>query len=718
MKTDSRINIKIVIPNIKKTVISSLKLLVQYFFRQKYKKIPFNLAGYYEELHIEEEILEKMKELAGVHYLETEENEKLLVLRPQKLSTREIEKIFYWTEFYGRWDLTIRIFGFMKRCFPERGKFLEKGTIEGKGVFRGFISPRFWLKWEALYHIIDKKKAIEVKFSDELLFIRGGIDLLIQSSFSNYIFEIGETGSSSLIYEPPLGLSTSQGITFCPKYSAIFEILNEIRNEVIAPYFKNQYGVEFRTLIPVEFGPIDEPSLGLWESDTKEKNKLKEEIFKTILLKIKESQMPTKENSAELLNDEFSIKPQKSQQLLKLVKLEKPRINFCNSEIPKIIPLEIEEKVITKKREASPQIFSLLKCHLEHHYQQNDDIHWLHGFIIFPAWRKKEEKEKMDYLEAFSRSHSFLKRLGKNTKLWTIKERKAGQGDRYKKGHWTLENVDFNSNIFDAWERYKKAKELEKNGKFSEAKQMLVEACNIYPDFLDGHLLLLEFYKKEEFKNAEDESIKQMLIFFEKKKNEYSIALNVIKNLRQTREDDYWKKLDDGAKETIWGIEAAYKKFESIEIDLSKRCEDRKVFTPEEKEWERLKDLIIDVVDKKDEDKFKELIAHSAIKKVIKIVKYKISVDFHDFEEENIERRIVSHFYDEIKKVEIANFSALKYFNSYLRRALYYSVKKEILEEKGVENVEEIMKEIIGKKGKGLQDKDFRNDYPEDQPQC
>ncbi len=713
METDPRINVKIVAMKVKRAIIPES---IRKLFSRPIKKLC--LKGYYEELCLDKEILQKITELPSIARLESK-GEKILLIWPQKLSNKEIEEIFYWTEFYGRWDLTVRIFGFLKRCFPKRRNFLKKaGTIEGRGVFQGFISPRFWLKWKILYHVRDKKKTLMVE-SDKFLFIRSSIDSLIQSAFNNYIFEVGGADSSSLIYKAPPILNVSQGFPFEPKYPTISEILREARDEIIAPFFLDKYGIEFQAITPVEFGPIDKPSLGLWELEAKKEKNLKEEIFKKVLLKTEESRIPTKESGVEFLSKEMSIKPQKFQQLLELDKLEKPRIDFYNSEIPKIIPPEVEEKVIIKKRESSPQIFSLLKCHLEHHYQQKEGIHWLHGFIIFPAWRKKEEKEKMDYLEAFSRSHSFLKRLGKNTKLWTIKERKAGQGDRYKKGHWTLENVDFNSNIFDAWERCKKAKELEKNGNFSEVKQMLVEACNIYPDFLDGRLLLLEFYKKEEFKNAEDESIKQMLVFFEKKKNEYSIALNVIKNLRQTREDDYWKKLDDGAKETIREIEAAYKKFESIEIDLSKRCEDRKVFTPEEKEWERLKDLIIDAVDKKDEDKFKELIAYPAIiEKVIKIVKYKILVDFHDFEEKNIERRIVSHFYDEIKKVEIADFPTLKYFNSYLRRALYHSVKKEILEEKGVENVEEIMKEIIGKKGKGLQDKEYlQNNFPEDNSQ-
>lgn len=719
--------------------VDLLKLLFSLlFFWRWYKGICFynwfegwSVAKY--QFYFDEKILEKIKKLKGIYYYpytsasknrffiglrkglyycypNTSESGKRLFIIPEKLSNKAIEKIFYWTQFYGNWSLAAYLFYFMQACYPEKKKLIKKeGNIRGRGVFCGRISPRFWLRWEALYHILDKKKA----YDGDLLSIRGLIDYYIQSQFGNYIFEVGERYSASLVYEFPFNPNASE-IYFKPKYSTIFEVLEEARNKINS-YVKERFGIELRTLYHAEFGPIDKPNLGLWKLDKKEE-KLKEEIFKQVFLKTKESQIDSREDSIEFFNEEISIKPQKIPRS-ELIKPEEIRIDFYNSEIPTIIPPAIEEKVITKKREASPQIFSLLKCHLEHHYQQKEGIHWMHGFIIFPAWRKREEK--MDYLEAFSISHSFLKRLGKNTKLWTIKERKVGQGDRYKKGHWTLENISFYSNIFDAWERCKKAKELEKNGNFSEAKQMLVESCNIYPDYLEGHLLLLGCYKKEEFKNLEDKEIKKMLKFFEKKKNEYDAALRVIKNLRQNREDNYWKKLDEDAKETIMEIEAAYKKFESIETDLSKRCEDRKVFTPEEKEWERLKDLIIDAVDKKDEDSFKELIVHPAIiKKVIKIVKYKISVDFHDFEEKNIERRVVSHFYDEIKKVEIADFSTLKYFNGYLRKALYHSVKKEILEEKGVENVEEIMKEIIGKKGKGLQGEEYlQNDFPEDHSQ-
>ncbi len=680
METNSRINIKIIYPDVKKTIVATFKFLIKNLFTREYKGLRYTkIDGFWEELYLDKEILEKIKELKGIYYTETE-TDKLLFIRPQKLDNKEIEGIFYWTEFYGRWDLTIRIFGFLKRCSYERRKFLKKGTIEGRGVFHGFISPRFWLKWETLYHVIDKKKAIEAKFSDELLFIRSGIDLFIQSSFSNYIFEIGKTGSSSLIYEPPSSLSVSQGTPFYPKYSTIFEILEEIRNKIIAPYFNTTYGVELRTLVPVEFGPIDEPSLGLWESDKKEENKLKEELFNKVLLKTKESQIPPKENSAELLNEEISIKPQKSQQLLELVKLEKPKIDFYDSEIPKIIPPEVEEKVITKKREASPQIFSLLRHYLEHHYQQKKGIHWMQGFVIFSAWRKKEKEEKIDYLQAFSRCHSFLKKLGNDTRLWRIEERKGGKGDRCKEGHWILKDVSFSSNIFDAQELYEKAKKLKEASNFSEARKMLIEACKTYPDCLEGNLLLLECCKEAEFKNVENEEIKKMLSFFEKKKTEYRDAYDAIADLRGRREEDYWK--DPEAEE----IKKMRDKLESAETILSRWGEAHKIFTPEEEKWEKMKNLIRAVVDNENNDKFDELATHDDIREVMKKVKYMILKEFYDFEEEKIERRVLNCFYIEIRKISIVNFLTPKAFNAYLRKTLYYAVRNEIIEEKGLRN--------------------------------
>ncbi|MFA6130488.1 MAG: hypothetical protein WC731_05865 [Candidatus Omnitrophota bacterium] len=580
METNSRINIKIIYPDIKKTIVATFKFLIKNLFTRGYKGLRYTkIDGYWEELYVDKEILEKIKKLKGIYYTETG-TDNLLFIRRQKLDNSEIEEIFYWTEFYGRWDLTIRIFGFLGRCSYERRKFLKKGTIEGRGVFHGFISPRFWLKWDALYHVIDKKKAIEAKFSDELLFIRGSIDLFIQSSFSNYIFEIGKTGSSSLIREPPSSLSVSQGIIFCPKYSTIFEILEEIRNKIIAPYFNTTYGVELRTLVPVEFGPIDEPKLGLWESDTKEGNKLKEELLKKLLLKTKESQIPQKENSVELLNEEISIKPQKLQQL-ELSKMGKPKIDFIKQGFNiGVFSDKVNEKINNafKKRK---QMIPLLKFWLE----SRSRIHWLYGFIMFSNWRKND----LNHMNAFSQCMSHLRNLGTKTGLWTIEIASTEKGDILKKGHWKLEGVRFSSNISEAQKLFDEAVKCEEG---LNKKTNLIKACEAYPEYLDAHLLLAGCWEKEGFKNLNFDEIKQARRFFVEKEAIYSDAITTViqLQLKDKSKKSYWN--DGDIAEVIDEMGEKFQKIKHFAMILEKWCKEQKALSQEEETCERIKALI------------------------------------------------------------------------------------------------------------------------------
>lgn len=397
---------------------------------------------------------------------------------------------------------------------------------------------------------------------------------------------------------------------------------------------------------------------------------------------------PVMDLSTELVSKNNSILTGVSQTLKQTIQLETSvKIDFYDSEIPTITPPEIMKEVITSDRESSPQIFSLLKYHLEHHYRQKGGIHWMEGFVLFSAWNKGEgngedEKVGMDYLGLFTGVHSFLKSLGKKTQLWIIKIRKGGRGDRYNKGHWTLEDVKFSSNIFEAREYYEKAQGLKEAGKLTKAKETIIEACKIYLDYLKGHLFLFECYKKEGFKGTDkkttQETIKEMLSFFEKKSTKYRRAYKTIQNMLNKTGEDRWK--NPMAEE----IKKMRDRIEAAEIILRKLCLDQHIFTPDEEAWEKFKHLIIAAVDgdNKNSSEFNELVTRREIKKILVSVKFDILEKFRNYVEDIDvyvdEGQILDCFWEEMKKIEIANFPSSAHFRKYFKIALLYAVKNEV----------------------------------------
>ncbi len=481
-------------------------------------------------------------------------------------------------------DRMLKIFGDdFPKIFPILQQAQEWHLLKGKSVFSGLFSPRFWLEWIMEYQTVDKRGDI----IDRPMYYQLLINGVIERKILKYVLEVGDINSASWFYDADI-MSDKKKAPIEPLYSVDFDyILNKAKDTCLAQgSVIKENGINIKFLKTKAYGPIDDPYLGLWKIRMDSIRRTIVEDYQPILSNIDKIRTSLIENNAiaEAADAQSQVSESKAS----------PQIDFyLGGQIDQVVifPEKIREKIKetikgSYYKNKDYQIYALLRYWLEFCFDKQD-IHWLGGFIAFSSWREGEEVK--DHLKAFGQCITVLKTLGKDTNLWVIKERTRRHRDKYLKGHWIFDKdkITFFSNILKAKKICNEAKECED---ISEKRIKLAKAREIYPDYLEIHILLVESWERDKFKDINLEEIKRERRFFVEKKDIYEKACNVSFKLQLKGNTSYWyhnetSKLMDELLERFYRIE-------HFAIVLIKWCKDQKNLSEEEERYERIKDFI------------------------------------------------------------------------------------------------------------------------------
>jgi len=435
---------------------------------------------------------------------------------------------------------------------------------------------------KSLYYFGYKESRLFLGFP---LILHEELEIALQKEICNYVLEVGKDISSFVygaeIYKKERELSQ-------PYYSDLPSFLADIGSKEIAPYFVKKFGMKIKYLIAEEYGPVDSPYLGLLEYTRSQREGLAKERSEIISAKLKRREIKKDEESEQ-------IQPAyKSNQVFKWEKIE---VNFYSDRKVKIIPESFEKFIKNieigegKLSESDKQRTLLLLKYFLEFFIEKQNFHWLYGFVIFPSWR---ERKIDDYLRALSKYICFLNKLGEKTGLWRIKRTKPR--NRSLKGYWVLDLAEtrtkFSSNILKAKGLYNT---INKYNDFNRRLKILNEAINLYPDYLEVRLLLVQYWEEREFRNVSLKEVEEMRRFSVEKKKIYEKAYNSIIQSEDAR--SYWHQGD--TLETKHEIHKKFQKIEHASRVLENWCKKQKILSPKEEECERIKELIENVAKEK-----------------------------------------------------------------------------------------------------------------------
>lgn len=486
--------------------------------------------------------------------------------------------------------------------------------LPGADIFCGFDpSPAFWLEWEIFFTIIDPIKAQSNYFwCNPYSQHESIINKIIDSIVSKYMLEVGDEDSCSPIYERQsiYGEKNKEG-TPEPKYEMLDELLVEAAKEINLIY-REKYGMEGNFFADPFCQPFEQPCLGLWKIKKDMDDFTKAKTCEQIAAKFKKPSEEKKQNAAENNKESPTIESKAKKEVN--IFPDKPQ-----DEQIQIYPLcSYEEFKETKKL-----VRLLLKFLLERDIQ-NECVHWLYGFVIFHSWRKKTNRMVTDPAGTFDDYISLLNGFGEKEGLWEIKRKKKDKDAKHEKENLKFKNSGFSSNLFEAHNLYKKAIGIADPLK---KKEELIIAWQKYPDSIDINLSLTDCWVRESFEGVNDKTTDEMLKFFGNKDYNYSEAYKVINKKRKEKGNMYYWNLPT-VREVIREILEESEKFKKYVRILEYQRSKKGILSPDELEYEELRDLILLITEDKDAEPgditFEQLIKNSTILSVINIVKSRV----------------------------------------------------------------------------------------------
>jgi len=638
-----------------------LKKKITTFLRRNSKKEILSMT---REVELEtKEILEKIKEIKGIFY----DDKSGVLTVTEEMPEKKFRGILNWSRIHGYGNFAGTLRSLFKDTHYEY--FFEKThwnprpdsispffIIEGGNIFSGaYPCPKFWLEWRATFEVANEKEALKERFWNDLFYYETLIESSISEAMSNYIFEVYEENRCSFIYEASAMYEKERECLPNPFYLSLWQILGEAKESLnnnpkqrAAINFFIQRGFKIEYLSEKIFYPIQKPYLGLCEISKNVQEKASAGIYKPIIAKIEKTLEETKK---EEIGEEIEVKNEES--LTTGSKVNKEINIFPEKPLGEqieIYPLCSREKFKDIKTILHPLLKFLLERNVQSEY-----IHWVYGFVIFHSWRKGTERLVTNPAKTFDDYISLLNGFGGKEGLWEIERKGEGKDAKHEKENLEFKSLGFSSNLFEAHNLYKRAMEIVDPLK---KKEGLTIAWQKYPDFIEVNSSLVDCWIREGFKGVDDKNINKMLKFFENKDYNYSQAYDVITQKRKEKRKEeekmsYWDL--PSVREVIRELLEEREKFKKyLRILECQRGDKKKILSPDEIEYEELKDLILLIIKENKEDKdaepdilqpqnitFGQLIKKPAISSVINIVKYKIKNErFLEHEHEVVQKII------------------------------------------------------------------------------
>ena len=303
------------------------------------------------DFFLKKEFIDEIKQLEKVNYNE----KKRLLMVDETISEREKTEFLFLISLYRHEEAFIFLLNDLESHLNRKPdpKQLYK-NLNGKGVFGGFDTPRFWLEWKALYsyHIIDSFSGL----IDRPMYYQLLTNKRIQFGIMKYVLEVGDLNSVSMFYDAFAFSDKDRKMPIEPLPLVDFNyILNKVinywscRNPILAEekelFVRNSGhiywdGIEITSISAIAYGPIDKPCLGLWKLKKHSKRGIITESHKSILSKIDKIRDEQRESMIEF----HKIREMRG----------KARESMINNDIPRTIPsqeLQSIEQVVKETDE-------------------------------------------------------------------------------------------------------------------------------------------------------------------------------------------------------------------------------------------------------------------------------------------------------------------------------------------------------------------------------